>query len=99
MSPRRAFCCTATVAAVAWLVPPSSQAADYEVGPGRAHQSVDGVPWESLLSTSPCLDAGAGLHPDAAPEHRVTRQYVPHQRTEARPQRGALDVGAFQFGE
>ena len=52
-----------------------------------------------LVPTSPCVDAGAGLHLDTLPEHRVPRQYVPHQRTEARRQRGGLDVGAFESGE
>lgn len=51
-----------------------------------------------LLQTSSCLDAGVALHQDVPPEHRVTRQYVPHQRTEPRPQRDVPDVGAFEFG-
>jgi len=33
------------MAVAVWTAPPSSQAADYEVGPDKAYQSVDAVPW------------------------------------------------------
>ena len=52
-----------------------------------------------LLPTSACRNAAVALHADALPDHHVTRQYVPHQRTKPRPRRGVLDVGAFEFGE
>jgi len=48
-----------------------------------------------LLGTSPCIGAGANLHPDVPPEHRIVRQYVPHQKTRTRQKRGAHDLGAF----
>jgi len=46
-----------------------------------------------LLGQSPCVNAGARLHPDAAP---VAYQYIKHRKHEPRPVNGALDMGAFE---
>ena len=46
---------------------------------------------------APIVDVGTALHPDALPDHAVTRQYVEHQRSEARPDDGFPDLGAFEF--
>lgn len=49
------------------------------------------------LSTSPLVDAGTSLHPDALPLHNVIRHYVRHQLNETRPSAGALDIGGFEY--
>jgi len=49
----------------------------------------------SLGPGSTCLDS-AGALPPGVSDHPVTRQYVRHQRTEAREDEGASDVGAFE---
>jgi hypothetical protein len=41
-------------------------------------------------------DAGGALHPAVLPAHAVTRQYVEHQASEARPGDGFPDLGAFE---
>jgi hypothetical protein len=50
-----------------------------------------------LLSTSPAVNAGIALHADTLSAHNVTRHYVRHQSSEARPVSGTLDLGAFEF--
>lgn len=50
-----------------------------------------------LLATSAAINAGAALDPDVSPAHNVTRHYVRHQTSEARPVNAALDLGAFEF--
>jgi hypothetical protein len=47
---------------------------------------------------SPLIDAGGSLHPDTDPAHLPMLQYVPHQRGSPRPDDGARDLGAFEFG-
>lgn len=47
-----------------------------------------------LLRQSPCLNAGV-VPPAAA--LALNRQYVKHRRSQARPQDGRLDLGAFEF--
>jgi len=42
-------------------------------------------------------DAGGALLPGVLPAHAVTRQYVEHQSSEARPSDGFPDLGAFEF--
>ncbi|MCX5740641.1 MAG: polysaccharide-degrading enzyme [Proteobacteria bacterium] len=42
------------------------------------------------------IDAGGALHPSVLPAHAVTRQYVEHQASEARPDDGFPDLGAFE---
>lgn len=51
-----------------------------------------------LLSTSTAINAGTTLLADVLPTHNVVRQYVKHQQSEARPATGALDIGAYEFG-
>jgi hypothetical protein len=46
-----------------------------------------------LNTSSPCIDAGASLHPEASD---LLLQYVKHQASELRPSSGALDIGAFE---
>ena len=43
------------------------------------------------------IDAGGALLAAVLPAHAVTRQYVEHQSSEARPSDGASDLGAFEF--
>jgi hypothetical protein len=40
--------------------------------------------------------AGGALHPAVLPAHAITRQYVEHQASEARPGDGFPDLGAFE---
>ncbi|RJR42624.1 MAG: right-handed parallel beta-helix repeat-containing protein [Deltaproteobacteria bacterium] len=47
-----------------------------------------------LLSQSPCVDTGAELAPQTS---AVTRQYVKHRGSEARPADGKPDLGAFEL--
>ena len=51
-----------------------------------------------LTSDSQCIDAGADLHADALPDHDLDSQYVKHQAQEPRPDDGAKDIGAFEYG-
>ena len=51
-----------------------------------------------LTGDSQCVDAGGPLHPDALPEHDMDSQYVKHQGQEPRPDDGARDIGAFEYG-
>jgi hypothetical protein len=46
-----------------------------------------------LENGSPCINAGAVLHPDASP---VAYQYVKHGKSEVRSGDGKLDMGAFE---
>ena len=50
-----------------------------------------------LLSTSTAVNAGTTLNADVLPSNNVTRQYLKHQGSEARPSSGAFDLGAFEF--
>lgn len=50
-----------------------------------------------LLSGSAAVDAGTSLHPDVLAAYNVTRHYVRHQSSEARPVSGSFDLGAFEF--
>jgi hypothetical protein len=49
------------------------------------------------LAGADIADAGGALDPTVLPAHAVTRQYVEHQASEARPDDGAPDLGAFEF--
>jgi len=51
-----------------------------------------------LAPGSPCIDAAGPAHPETAAAHPLTRQYVPHQSSQARVIAGtAPDLGAFEF--
>ncbi|NOT47874.1 MAG: polysaccharide-degrading enzyme [Acidobacteria bacterium] len=50
-----------------------------------------------LLNTSPAVNAGTVLHPDALPVNNAVRQYSRHQTSEIRPVSGPFDLGAFEF--
>ena len=52
----------------------------------------------SPLPSSPCVDRGGPLHPDAVPDHLPVWQYLRHQRATSRPDDGALDLGALESG-
>ena len=47
---------------------------------------------------SPLIDAGGTLHPDTDPDHLPVWQYRPHQLGFPRPNDGARDLGAFEYG-
>jgi hypothetical protein len=49
-----------------------------------------------LAAGSAAVDAGAGLHPSALPDHALLRQYRRHRSGEFRPADAALDLGAFE---
>ena len=49
-----------------------------------------------LAAGSTAIDAGAELHPHVLPAHNVVRQYVKHQRSQARPVRSTIDIGAYE---
>lgn len=51
-----------------------------------------------LLSNSAAVNAGTSLNSQVLPAHNVVRQYVRHQQSETRNQNGAIDIGAFEFG-
>ncbi len=51
-----------------------------------------------LVSGSACRDAGTSLNAAVLPAHDVVRQYVKHQLDESRPNDGARDIGAYEFG-
>lgn len=46
-----------------------------------------------LSTSSPCVNAGASLHPEA---NNLSYQYHKHRALESRPSSGALDIGAFE---
>lgn len=50
-----------------------------------------------LVSTAPAVNAGTTLHPDVQTANNLTRQYIRHQASEARPTNGSFDLGAFEF--
>lgn len=50
-----------------------------------------------LRGDSPCINAGATLHPSVVSLHDLLLQYVAHQSSESRPRQGALDIGAFEL--
>jgi len=45
-----------------------------------------------------CVNAGTVLNANVLSAHDVVRHYVKHQRSEARPVDGQLDIGAYEFG-
>jgi hypothetical protein len=47
-----------------------------------------------LIVTSPCLNAGTSLHPEA---YALSHQYVKHRVSQLRSSSGAPDIGAFEF--
>jgi hypothetical protein len=49
------------------------------------------------IAVADIRDAGGTLHPSVLPAHAVTRQYVEHQSSQARPGDGFPDLGAFEF--
>lgn len=51
-----------------------------------------------LLSTSTTINAGTNLNIDTLSANNVTRQYVKHQSSEARPANAQFDIGAYEFG-
>ena len=50
-----------------------------------------------LAVDSAAANAGTGLAPVLLPEPAIARQYVKHQNSEARPNDGVLDLGAFEM--
>jgi len=46
-----------------------------------------------LNGSSPCVNAGASLHPEA---NDLSSQYVKHRASEPRPSSGSRDIGAFE---
>jgi hypothetical protein len=50
-----------------------------------------------LASGSACVNVGIALNPAVLPANDVVRQYVKHQSSEARPNDGQLDLGAFEL--
>jgi len=51
-----------------------------------------------LLSNSSAVNAGTTLNAQVLPAHDIARQYVKHSQSETRNQNGAIDIGAFEFG-
>ncbi|MGE0131995.1 MAG: putative Ig domain-containing protein [Blastocatellales bacterium] len=49
-----------------------------------------------LASGSACINAGGALNPLVLPAHDLPRQYVKHQMSEARPNDGQRDIGAYE---
>jgi hypothetical protein len=47
--------------------------------------------------SSPCINAGTFLHPDASLLHVLALQYVKHRAFKKRPSDGRTDIGAFEF--
>lgn len=52
-----------------------------------------------LLATSACVDQAALLLPATLPVHRPVFEYVRHQMHRSRPDDGAMDIGADEFGD
>ena len=52
----------------------------------------------SPAQDSPLLDAGGTLNPETDPDHLPEWQYRPHQLGFPRPNDGARDLGAFEYG-
>jgi hypothetical protein len=50
-----------------------------------------------LVSSSPCIDEGAPLHPRVLPKQNVVREYVKHLLSVPRAVNGPLDIGAYEF--
>jgi hypothetical protein len=50
-----------------------------------------------LAMNSANVDAGTSLAAPVLPDHDVTREYVKHQSSQARPNDGTLDIGAFEL--
>jgi len=50
-----------------------------------------------LAAGSTCRDAGTPLDPAVLPEHTLMEEYLVHQSATARPDDGALDLGAYEF--
>jgi len=50
-----------------------------------------------LVSSSECIDAGTLLHSDVLPEHNLLSHYVKHCQSEARPEDGIFDIGAYEY--
>jgi PKD repeat protein len=50
-----------------------------------------------LTAASGAVNAGGNLNAAVLPQHSVTRQYVKHRLTEARPTDGLFDIGAFEL--
>jgi hypothetical protein len=50
-----------------------------------------------LVSNGQVINAGTTLNPAVLPANDLTRQYVQHLSSEARPLNGALDIGAYEF--
>ena len=48
-----------------------------------------------LATGSVCINSGCSLDPAALPDNDVIRQYVKHQKSEARPRNGIIDIGAY----
>ncbi len=51
----------------------------------------------TLLSSSVCRDNGADLTGQIPGDMKVSRQYVKHQKNQARPSDSIIDMGAFEF--
>ena len=52
-----------------------------------------------LAVGSAAVNAGGNLNAAVLPAHDLLRQYVSHQASEARPNDGIFDIGAFENGE
>ncbi|MBX3280323.1 MAG: putative Ig domain-containing protein [Acidobacteria bacterium] len=51
-----------------------------------------------LSAGSACINAGTGLAAAAIPFHVPVRHYIRHQMSEARPDDGVVDIGAYEYG-
>lgn len=50
-----------------------------------------------ILDISACHDAGTSLHASTVAANNLTREYIKHQLSQARPADATLDIGAFEF--
>jgi PKD repeat protein len=66
-------------------------------GPSPGFVSESGQDFH-LAAGSAAINAGGNLNPAVLAAHNVVLQYVKHQSTEARPNDGIFDIGAFENG-
>ncbi len=69
---------------------------DSEAAPGFVDQASSDF---QLAAGSSCVDAGMAQNAAVLPENDVLNQYVVHRAGQARPQVGAIDLGAFEYCE
>jgi len=63
------------------------------VSPGFVNEAAQNY---KLAAGSAAIDVGTSLHPNVLPAHNVVRQYVKHQRSQARPVHSTIDIGAYE---